>query len=168
MLQTDIELGQIVEDNISGFTGVVVTVGDHISGCDRIGVRAIGEEKTDTRSGREWFYPDQLSIVEEENEYTEEINARTDTGFELGNLVTDNVTGFSGFVTVINYHLFNCPCLCVQPESDEDGLDDGQWFDDVRLEKKSSTTFDFYEEIDKENTQSTGSGELQRTRNDSR
>jgi hypothetical protein len=71
MLDTEIELGQKVQDSISGYTGIVNTIGDHISGCTRVGVHAVGEEGSKIRNDEEFFYPDQLEILEEENEYTE-------------------------------------------------------------------------------------------------
>lgn len=128
MVDHNIETGQIVKDRISGFTGVVTTFGNHISGCDRIGVSPVGEETTDRRGEEEFLFPGQLEIVEEETEFTDE-NVEEESSVELGEKVRDRVSGFEGHAVVINHKLWNCPVVAV--ESSGDG--DTEWFDHIRL-----------------------------------
>lgn len=159
MLNTEIELGQKVQDTISGYTGIVNTIGDHISGCTRVGVFATGEEKTDTRGKEQFFYPDQLEIIEEENEYTE-IDTVETVDFRLGARMKDKISEFEGVVTVINYHLYNCPQVAlrtsVQPGVSQTGEID--WFDAPTLEEVDGDSFEgTFEALQEESSSSTGS-----------
>lgn len=135
MTDVDVQLGQKVRDEISGFTGIVTTIGDHITGCTRIGVHPSGEEETTNRGSEEFFFDPQLTIVEEETEFAEYgENALTDVEFELGERVRDTVTEFEGVAVVINYSLFNCPSIAVEAtDVDADENIDLEWFDAPRL-----------------------------------
>lgn len=136
MNDVNVKLGQKVRDEISGFTGIVNTIGDHITGCTRIGVRPTGDEQTNRRGDEEFFYDAQLTIVDEETDWTEYGDrALTETDFELGERVRDTVTDLEGVVVVINYSLFNCPSLAIHPTNeDAEENPDVEWFDAPRLE----------------------------------
>jgi len=173
MSQTEPQLGQKVQDSISGFTGIVTTVGDHISGCNRYGVRPVGDEETVQRGDQEFFYADQLEILDDDTEFSEAgEESYVDTNIELGNRVMDRVTGFQGTVSVINYKLWNCPQVLVQPNANDDGsLDDAEWFDVVRLaEREGNVEYDFWdgEDVDEQDASSTGAVSDSRSRNESR
>jgi len=142
-MQSDIKLGDTVEDTVSGFTGVVTTIGDHITGCERFGVRPYGEAPSDRAGEVEYFYEAQLEKTEvEDYDFTDEgAQAQTETEFELGETVQDKVTGVRGTVIIINYKLWNCPQIAVEPDVNSGVLSDSNneapelfWSDDVRLE----------------------------------
>ena len=172
MSQTEPQLGQKVQDQISGFTGIVTTVGDHISGCDRYGVRPASDEETVQRGEQEFFYADQLEILEEETEFTDAgQEIYVDAEVDVGDIVADTVTHFKGFVSVINYKLWNCPQVLVQPSTNDDGsLDDSEWFDVVRLSVQHECSVDFWdgEDAEEQDTSSTGAVSDSRNRNESR
>lgn len=159
MLDTEIELGQKVQDTISGYTGIVNTIGDHISGCTRVGVYAIGEEGSQRRGDEEFFYPDQLEILEEENEYTE-MDSVTEADVQTGARVKEAVTGFEGYIVVINYHLYNCPQVAVQTEVKPGVSEAGEckWFDEPRLSTVEGRNYvDAFEDLKQEKSTATGS-----------
>lgn len=168
----DIRLGQKVQDRISGFTGIVTTVGDHITGCTRFGVHPSGEERTDQRGDEEFFYADQLEVLEEETEFTDVgENGYTDLDIELGSHVRDEVIGFEGIVCVINYKLWNCPQVMVQARNNTGTTDkdpDYVWVDIVRLERTSSPGFEDGLEDVQRSEEASDSGSVQdcRPRND--
>jgi len=172
MSQSQPQLGDKVQDSISGFTGIVTTVGDHISGCDRYGVRPAGDEETVQRGDQEFFYADQLEILDNDTEFSEAgQESHVETDIEVGNRVMDKVTGFQGTVSVINYKLWNCPQVLVQPSTNDDGsLDDAEWFDVVRLAIRSESNVDFWdgEESEEQDASSTGAVSSSRSRNESR
>lgn len=129
----DIKLGYEVEDSISGFRGIVTTIGYHVSGCTRFGVRPVGEGPSDRRGEEEFFYEAQLEINDKETDYVsagEESMAEVD--FELGERVQDTITGIEGYVAVINYELWNCPKIGYQSSSDNES--NFEWSDAPRLE----------------------------------
>lgn len=153
MDETEIELGQIVQDKISGFKGVVTMIGDHISGCTRYCAHPVDDPK---RGSEQFFYASQLDVVEEETEFTEVAEgAVTESHIKLGQRVQDEVTSFEGVVAVINYSLYNCPSVCVQSTDD---ADESQWYDDVRLDTAGSdeVVFDFDDKVDEKTEQNTG------------
>ena len=172
MSQSDPQLGDKVQDQISGFTGIVSSVGEHISGCNRFGVYALGEESSDRRGEQEFFYADQLEILEDDTEFSEAgEESHVDAEVDLGDIVVDTVTGFDGTVAVINYKLWNCPQVLVQPSTNDDGsLDDAEWFDVVRLVVQTKGNLDFWngEEVDDQDSSSTGAVVDSRNRNESR
>ena len=129
----EIQLGQFVKDEISCYAGYVTTIGEHITGCTRIGVRGAGEDDSPVAPEEEFFYPAQLEIVDD-GRVEEREEAVTETDFELGERVRDEVTNFEGIVVVINYSLWNCPSIAVQGLSNEhDERGELEWFDAPRL-----------------------------------
>jgi hypothetical protein len=58
----------------------------------------------------------------------------TRNGIELGDKVTDNVTGFTGVVTGLADYLTGCSQACVQPILKDDAdWKEARWFDVDRL-----------------------------------
>jgi len=55
---------------------------------------------------------------------------------ELGQIVKDKVTGFSGLVTARAYYLTGCTQYLITPtDLDRDGnIREGEWLDDSRVE----------------------------------
>ena len=65
------------------------------------------------------------------------------TIIELGDLVKDRISGFSGIVTARSEYLNGCISMLVQPDKlDDDGKKiKGLWFDDVQLEVRKKKAF---------------------------
>jgi heat shock protein HspQ len=141
-----VDIGDKVEDQISGFEGIVTMTGDHITGCERIGVHPVDNPR---RGDQEFFYEAQLDVLEKKV-FDEDVV--TDVEFDLGNTVRDEITGFEGYVVVINYQLWNCPQVLVQAtESDDGEKGDSEWFDAPRLYQISEgVNADFQDLSDKE------------------
>lgn len=172
MVDTTIQLGQKVQDRISGFVGVVTTVGDHLSGCTRIGVQPVGDEETSMRGDEEFFFPDQLEVLEEETEFTDEAwGGPEDHHISLGQFVRDEVNGFTGVAEIINYRLWTCPQVLVkaQCKPGEDEEPDTTWADVVRLEAGDEEfTGAFDDQFDEDDASTTGPASTDsRPRNDS-
>lgn len=132
MSEFEFALGREVADRVSGMSGIITTIGEHIAGCTRYCVRP-----TDTAPGQrgseEFFYADSLELVSARTEFTEEVpDGAMTCSFGVGQRVRDEVTDFTGIASVINYKLWNCPQVLVQSESD---ADESQWYDDLRLQE---------------------------------
>ena len=143
----DIPLGARVESRISEVEGIVIERAHHISGCDRITVRP--EQGVPGVPDKEYFFPVELNIVDEETDFTDEAHSVvTDTHIELGQEVRDEVTGFTGIVETINTGLWKTPDIMVGDQNGDEVSH--EWFDDVRLSIMSDeVAFDF--ERDTEN-----------------
>lgn len=142
MQETEVQLGDLVEDQISEYEGVVHIIGDHITGCTRIG--CLGASDPTNPDKESFFYEEQLEVKNQEVD----ADPQTECEFETGQPVIDVVTGFSGVVSVINYCLYNCPQILVQPTDEEDP----EWFDAPRLRENErgvshETTFDDLEAV---------------------
>ncbi len=142
----DIELGDIAEDTISGYEGVVTAIAYHLTGCTRIEISAYESPSADSQ----FFYEEQLE-THGESEYDHEIV--TDTEFELGENVRDDVTGFEGYIVTITYELYNCPSVGVQSDSDEK---DTEWFDVPRVSKLDNGVRENFTELSEKSGGETG------------
>jgi len=165
-VDTEIEHGYKVKDKVSGFVGIVTLIGEHISGCTRIGAYPVGEERTDRRGEQEFFFEEQLEVLEKHTEFTD-FEVRTDTEFELGEVVEDEISGFEGVVSVINYKLWNCPSVNVAKQYSDEA--ESEWFDDVTLSSTGEKPFaELTKDIQEETAESTGSFEDKAPANDCR
>lgn len=151
----EIELGDRVQDQISGFTGIVSTVGYHITGCTRFGVYPACDEATVKRGSEEFFFEDQLNLVNGESFKGVETTDIEDIEIELGECVRDDITGYEGYVVVINTLLWNCPQISVQREvnAGEDEKPALEWFDLPRLETVDDGVAGSYQTIVENPTQ---------------
>jgi len=158
-MSDDIELGEEVQDKVSGFRGVVVAIADHLSGCNRIGVRANDTETLAHRSDEEFFYEDQLEQTGEAPFAERGEKAQTDTEITLGEEVRDDVTGFEGIASTIRYELYNCPRIAVTPVDDSSPTENGdrEWFDAPRLSVIGEGVTDEYADLQEAATSETGS-----------
>jgi hypothetical protein len=131
------DLGQIVQDRISGFTGVVNTVGFHIGGCERIGLLHLGDTNNPPKnvSSEEFFYPTQLQLVEADTEWTD-TEPMTDVNCEVGERVRDRSTMFDGHVHIVNFKLFNCPQVLAYEKA---GDLEAHWIDAPLVEPLGDT-----------------------------
>lgn len=147
---SEIQLGDKVEDKISGYIGVVTTIGYHISGCTRYGLRSTERHN----ESRHFFYGDQLTVLSEEE--VDRSDAITDYEYQLGERVLEKISGDSGIVVVVNTHLYNCPTYKVT----EDGKE-SDWFDEVQLEETSGGQdyVDEFSKLSEKSEEETGSCE---------
>lgn len=131
-----IELGAEVTDKISGFHGVVTGLAEHISGCDRIGVKPLGEQGS-ARVDEEFFYPCELDVVETETEFSDAADdAITSSPVSLGDIVRDQISGVEGTVTTQTFELFNCPRVAISPADTDNANEQLErvWVDVPRVE----------------------------------
>lgn len=137
MEDTEIELGDVHQDKISGFKGVVTTVSEHLTGCTRIGISPFGDDDSNRRGDEEFFYGAQLHSEDEKTFRTEitGVNPITETDFSLGDRVKDDVTNFEGVVSTIGFKLYNCPRVAVTPDTDGEPAKEYErrWFDAPRV-----------------------------------
>lgn len=153
------ELGDVVQDEITGFRGVVIALAEHITGCDRVGVRPIDRDNTAKRGSEEFFYPTQLTAVEDVDSISVEHDPQTDMEYALGEYVRDAITGAEGVITTVTYKLYNCPQVSISPTNvnGETEVDDRLWVDIPRIESTGGVMDDFQEEQTTDDTSATGS-----------
>jgi hypothetical protein len=154
--ETEVQLGQHVEDQISGFTGYVTTIGDHLSGCTRFGVTSDSGTPDE-----EFFYENQLEVDTEETEFTDagERAMEDESDVSVGNRVEDEVSGFEGIATVINYKLWNCPQVLIYSDTGCDGEEPATfWTDAPQVNQvEGSSHEDLADEIESDVVEDTGS-----------
>jgi len=132
---SEIELGAIVRERISGMVGIVTTHAVHISGCDRYGVRPFATERAER--DEEFYYPTELNAfngdvddidedLDVDLDIADDVNPTTEVDFTLGNVLEDDVSGVEGYATTITFNLFNCPQVALTPTGDET---DAEWAD---------------------------------------
>lgn len=152
MLGTDIELGMEVRDSISGFTGIVTKMGDHLAGCTRVGV--FSTSPSGDRGNEEFFFPSQLEIVSDSTVFQAKNNPVTETDFETGQLLEDEMTGFEGYAIIINYSLYNCPQIRLKSGEDPS---EAEWFDEPQLVAVSDEVEFDYDDFETATEATTGS-----------
>jgi len=157
-MEDNIQLGQKVQDRISGFSGIVNTVGDHIAGCRRIGVRPSQSgdnlEETIQRGDEEFFFEEQLNVLEVENQFTDVAeDSVTEVDFELGEWAQDKVSKFQGSICVINCHLYNCPQIMLRSNGPEP---ETLWIDEPQVEVLDEGVSDEFGEHDDKSFAETG------------
>ncbi len=139
-----VELGAEVTDKISGFHGIVTALADHISGCNRIGVKPLGDEGSRVVE-EEFFYPSELRVEEVNTDFASAAeDAITESPVSLGDIVRDQISGVEGTVTTQAFELFNCPQVAISP-ADTDNADeqlDRVWVDVPRLEIIEEVPYD--------------------------
>ena len=122
-----VELGQKVRDELTGFGGIVITLGYHFDGCRRFGVRGQGDvANMSSRPDEEFFFEEQLSVVQEETRWTD-LETQTETEVSLGDKCKDKSSGFRGVVVVINTKLFNEPRVLLRTSREGEAL--SHWTD---------------------------------------
>jgi len=127
--------GASATDQITGYDGIVLNVAYHVSGCERIGVRAL--DVPDEADETQWFYPTHLDLGDDPMDGYFEEPPVTSTPFDLGWHLRDRITGAEGIATTITCHLHNCPRAALTPLPGEEPPEESQdrfWFDAPRLE----------------------------------
>lgn len=67
-----VELGQIVKDRVTGFTGMVVAISTWLNGCNRIGVQSQTEKKDGLPIEPYFVDEQQLDVIEQVKEPVKE------------------------------------------------------------------------------------------------
>lgn len=67
-----VELGQIVKDRVTGFTGMVVAISTWLNGCNRIGIQSQTEKKDGLPIDPYFVDEQQLDVVAEVKEPVKE------------------------------------------------------------------------------------------------
>jgi len=125
-----IRLGDRVQDEISNYQGIVIGIAEHLTGCESIAVRGDGEDPT-RRSSEEWFYQSQLTVDDAQVLARGRAPSSDEIDVALGNRVVDEINGFEGIVTTINYNLDNVARAAVTATDDAEA--DRHWADVNRL-----------------------------------
>lgn len=164
---SELDLGDRVEDTLSGMEGTVVALAEHLTGCSRVGIAPVDP----SRCGDDIFlYADQVTQIELDDgeEVTVDYEPTTSVDFDLGELVTDSVTGFEGVVAVVTFELYNCPRVGVQSVDVTDSTETGdmEFFDAPRLESQGTVVHEELADLqDTDDTSSTGpvTSDIERT-----
>ena len=133
MIDTDIGLGDYVQNQQTNTEGYVTDIADHLTGCTRVGVRARSNDASEHHETK-FYYPDELTIVADpQGVESGDGTIPEDPRVEPGHIVADEVTGIRGLVGIVTYNQFNCPQACVYPETDDGYATDSEWVDIPRL-----------------------------------
>jgi hypothetical protein len=126
-------LGGTATDTITGYSGVIINVAYHVTGCERIGLRS--DDPSEAEETR-WFYPTQLTFGDDIRDDVYEDDPVTSVGFDIGWHLRDRVTGAEGIATTITFSLHNCPEVALTPIQDDPPEEpvDRFWFDAPRTE----------------------------------
>lgn len=130
------ELGDLVEDRVTGFTGIVVETGDWLYGCARRGVQS-RELNSDGVPKKTWFFdePD-LTVIEKGAVTPTPTNKIT---IQLGDEVTNKLNDHEGIVAGRAIYLNGCIRCAVHGKGlSEDGQPNQPWWtDEQQLEAKA-------------------------------
>jgi len=149
-----IELGDRVEDQLSGFEGTVVVIGKHLTGCTRVGVQSVDPMQAGEQT---YLYADQVDVIEDAEPIETDHDPITESDFEVGEWVCDEVSGVEGVVSHITFELFNCPRIAIHPIADNNEEDDLVFVDEPRVESLGEREqYSFDDLIESEETASTG------------
>lgn len=128
----EINLGNVVRDAVSGFSGIAIQRLEKLNGNVQIAIQPKQKEGEND-------FPEAMFIDEHMLEFVDEGFADRTTDapeceIRLGENVEDRVTLVVGVATAKSTYMNGCVSYCVEPSS-KDGrkLPDGIWFDHVRL-----------------------------------
>lgn len=126
------ELGSKVKDKLSGFTGVVMTVTEHLHGCRQYVV-----EPQETKDGKllEQYYFQELRLELVEPSVLPAMTQKAPSRIKLGSHVRDNVTDFEGIAVTRSLHINGTVWIGIQPQKLHEGkVIDSHDFDEQRVE----------------------------------
>jgi len=162
MIETDMDLGDYVENKLTNTEGYVDAIADHLTGCTRVGVRSRSQDPSEHHD-TEFYYPDELTVISAPStvDGVQSASIPDEPTVEPGHIVEDDVTGIRGLAAVVTYRIFNCPQVCVLPEANPDSENteystDGEWIDAPRLTVDADECVGDYEIDDIDDPQSTG------------
>jgi len=156
MIDTNIELGDYVQNRQTNTNGYVTDIADHLTGCTRVGVRPRSHDRNEHHE-TEFYYPAELTVVSAPQDITSgDARIPADPRIEPGHVVEDEVTGLRGLVGIVTYNQFNCPQACVYAETEDGYASDGEWIDIPRLTVETDEYVGEYEDSNDDDPQSTG------------
>jgi hypothetical protein len=125
----------VAKDTVSGFEGIIIARSAHLFGCAQYGLAPQDLASDGTTKKTEYFDESRIEILDEVNAVIGDNEYKDIFAIPLGTEVKDKVSNFQGKVLVIIENLHNCNQYYVEPPVDKDGKpQDGQWFDEGRLE----------------------------------
>lgn len=130
---SQIELGQIARDKITGFEGVVSCISTYEHSCRRIALTARSLDKDGKIQELEFDEP-QVDIVG--TTPVMEAPSIAPPRFRYGQPVIDPITKFEGKVTARANFLNGCARICVQADYNkkESKFDRGTWYPETQVE----------------------------------
>lgn len=120
-----IEVGDIVEDNITGFTGAVRVISRWKDNCPRAGVQS-RELKDGKPIDMVWFDVPQLNIIKKGET---KVIPPPAVMFKLGDIVKDRLTPYQG--TMFGYAIWDNGCIRIGIQANT--LHEGKPVDDIWL-----------------------------------
>ena len=116
----DLNLGDLVNDRISGFKGIITSITDFVAGCRRVGVIS-NTLQSDGLPTEAQHFDEQNLVIIKKNEIEININYPK-INIKLGDRVKHKIHGFKGIVTSItNYLSDSNPVIAITPETLHDG-----------------------------------------------
>ena len=115
----EVSLGQTVKDEVTGIEGTVTGVSDHLSDCQTAQI-----EYEQAGSRQSMHLPITRLVITEidDNGLVDDDGTASLDRLELGQLVRDRITGFTGIITMTGRHIDEATKVYVRPaEVDEDG-----------------------------------------------
>jgi len=155
MTDDDIVLGVRATDTISGFEGIVTTISNYLTGCTSVELIHDGGHE-DRPPESDFFYEAQIDVLD--GGVMDDIGPQTsESEIPLGTKVRDTVTGIEGYVIMVQYELYECPRIGVQPTKNSVEKPDVHGFDEPRLEVIGDGIRDEYSEMSENAVNETGS-----------
>lgn len=135
---SNIKLGDLVKDGITGVQGVCTAIGTCLNNVDRVCIQRLaeeGEKHKDVVSDSYWFDMPQIQLVQSDYLDKNLIVESDISNITLGDDVEHTFTGYKGYVTQVAIWISGCIRIAVQSkEFDKDGqMKDALWFSDKEL-----------------------------------
>ena len=122
------KLGDQVKDEISGLSGIAVGMNYWLNGCIRVGIQPKTKKGEFTIPETQWADSNQIKVVKSEMMKPKKL---AHTLVELGDLVKDTITGFSGAAVACSKWLNGTVRIAIQPpmKKGENVPPDSHWVD---------------------------------------
>jgi hypothetical protein len=133
---SDIPLGILVKDRVTGFVGVTENRASFMYGCDRYCVQPLVDKDGKVPVSIMVDEP-QLEIVEGEKQIMKPL-AEPPELVEMGQLIKDPVRGMEGTVTGRAVYLNGCSRLCISPKQIGDKEPKSWWVDEQQVVGKKT------------------------------
>jgi len=118
-MKDEILLGDVVKERITGFEGVVESIAIWNHGCIRAGIRKRSLGKDGIPLKPEWF--DILDLKKIKNRKIIKAVPVGKINAKLGDMATDNITGFKGEIVCIETNIYGEILIEIQPTRMIDG-----------------------------------------------
>lgn len=130
-MTTKFNLGDRVEDTLTGIEGVIITYYFHLNGCQYIEVEP--DAKDNARAEPLYMSEDRFQISKRAAKF--KVPEIATSHVKLGNKAKDMLTGLSGHAVIIQVPLFGAARVAIEPTEIKNGkLPDAIFFDEQRVE----------------------------------